>query len=474
MPCYFFSGKQYIRVTRGQLWPGTVDAGYPAPISNWGWGTFGANGIDAALSSGPVDYFFSGKQYIRVSRGTIGPGTIDPGYPTPISNWGWGAFGANGIDAALASDTKDYFFSGNQYIRVSRADTGPGKVDPGYPAPISNWGWGAFGADGIDAALNSGEVDYFFSGNQYIRVTRGETGPGVVNANYPQPISQWGWGAFGKSGIKAALWSGTDFSDAVTTPGHILGSNFNYPIQNNCSPLTDVTVTVDLFTDLTFTANGAPLAGLGSATGYTWQLNCFSSSDETDAAQQYVIGLRDGEIIGQIDNWKVDKKTEVYNSVVNLQNSPSPKTIPAGYKLRIILSNDAIGNITGATFAVYDGTGAVAGSQTIILPAADIAPIVAFQMNLVGPASGESVTLASGSGTITYTASNQLSVKASTPDCIDVMFSTVETSNCIYGELSATSSYYVQQTFNINGSAQPFSLTTDKFRHALMAHPLKK
>ena len=86
---YFFSGARYIRVTRGVIGPGTVDEGYPAPISNWGWpGGFGANGIDAALYSGPKDYFFSGARYIRVTRGEIGPGTVDQGYPAPISNLG--------------------------------------------------------------------------------------------------------------------------------------------------------------------------------------------------------------------------------------------------------------------------------------------------------------------------------------------------------------------------------------------------
>ncbi|MEU4195420.1 tyrosinase family protein, partial [Kribbella sp. NPDC026611] len=89
------------------------------------------------------------NQYIRVTRGDTGPGTVDPGYPAPTSNWGWPAgFGANGIDAALYSHTKCYFFKDNQYIRVTRGDTGPGTVDPGYPAPTSNWGWpGAFVAD---------------------------------------------------------------------------------------------------------------------------------------------------------------------------------------------------------------------------------------------------------------------------------------------------------------------------------------
>jgi hypothetical protein len=43
--------------------------------------------------------------------------------------------------AALYSRTKCYFFSGDQYIRVTRGDVGPGTVDPGYPSNISAWGW---------------------------------------------------------------------------------------------------------------------------------------------------------------------------------------------------------------------------------------------------------------------------------------------------------------------------------------------
>jgi Hemopexin len=161
---YFFSGNQYIRVTRGDTGPGVVDVGYPRTISpNWGWGSFGANGIDAALYSGSKCYFFAGGEYVRVTRGVTGPGTIDPGYPRPIApNWGWGAFGANGIDAALYSNSKCYFFSGKEYIRVTRGETGPGTVDAGYPRPISVWGWGSFGANGIDAALYSGSRCYFF------------------------------------------------------------------------------------------------------------------------------------------------------------------------------------------------------------------------------------------------------------------------------------------------------------------------
>jgi hypothetical protein len=106
-----------------------------------------------------------------------------------------GSFAGTGTDDALYSGTKCYFFSGNQYIRVTRGDTGPGTVDPGYPAPISNWGWGSFGEKGIDAALYSGTKCYFFAGDRYIRVTLGEDGPGTIDPGYPKSIAQWDWPA---------------------------------------------------------------------------------------------------------------------------------------------------------------------------------------------------------------------------------------------------------------------------------------
>src|SRR5680860_138479 len=156
--CYFFDGNRYIRVTRGDIGPGTVDAGYPASITNWNWPAgFGTNGIDAALYSGSRCYFFDGNRYIRVTRGDIGPGTVDAGYPASITNWNWPAgFGSNGIDAALYSGSKCYFFDGNRYIRVTRGDIGPGTVDAGYPAPITNWGWprGFAGAPGPTVRLH--------------------------------------------------------------------------------------------------------------------------------------------------------------------------------------------------------------------------------------------------------------------------------------------------------------------------------
>ena len=186
--CYFFAGDRYLRVTRGDIGAGTVDAGYPAPISNWNWPAgFGSTGNRCRLVLGVEVLLLPGSSYIRVTRGDTGAGTVDPGYPAPISNWNWPAgFGSTGIDAALYSGSKCYFFRGSSYIRVTRGDTGAGTVDPGYPAPISNWNWPAgFGSTGIDATLYSGSKCYFFRGSSYVRVTRGDTGAGTVDAGYP-------------------------------------------------------------------------------------------------------------------------------------------------------------------------------------------------------------------------------------------------------------------------------------------------
>ena len=453
MPCYFFSGNRYIRVTRGQTGPGTVDLGYPAPISNWGWGGFGANGIDAALYSGPKDYFFSGNKYIRVTRGNTGPGTIDPGYPAPISNWGWGSFGANGIDAALYSGTKCYFFSGNKYIRVTRGETGPGTVDAGYPAPISNWGWGSFGANGIDAALNSGPKDYFFSGDQYIRVTRGDTGPGTIDPGYPAPISNWFWGTFGANGVKAALFSGVDSvsGSAVSAPQSGLGSNSNYILYNNCNPILDLTVTIDVTQDIVCQSAS------GSTKGFGFQLNAYSPKNELSAWQQYVVALFGSEVIGAVDNWPLSGPN-IINSFFNLAGLPSAR-IPAGYQIKIALQNDAKNNITGATYSVVDNHGHSLANVTKTLTslsgvsAADLSPIIAFELNLVGPVNSESAVLSSGAGTIVYQASTPLSVLSAEPACAESGYITAETANSVYGSLTSTPSSTFAQSFNISTEA---------------------
>jgi hypothetical protein len=444
MPCYFFSGQQYIRVTRGSIDPGVVDLGYPASLNNWGWGAFGAEGVDAALSSGPVDYFFSGDQYIRVTRGTTGAGSVDPGYPAPISNWGWGSFGAKGIDAALQSGTKCYFFSGNQYIRVTRGDTGPGTVDAGYPAPISNWGWGEFGKNGIDAALNSGAVDYFFSGDEYIRVTRGDTGAGTVDPGYPTSIEQWGWGSFGASGINAALFSGTDTPvGATVTPPPRLGNNSNYFIHNNGRPLTGVVVTINIETDLT----------MKSATkidGFSFQLNCYGAAGAVRSWQQFCAILEAGGLFGEIDTFDSTGK-EAARVIGDTQSIGGGFTLAAGYQLKIALQTDAGNNITSATFSATDNHGKPKWNSTLQVGGVNLAPspIVAMTLDLVGAQDASHTVFSAGSGALIYQASTPLLVGNDYPAFVARDEFTVEYGTSTYGTLPAGPNVSLSQHFGV-------------------------
>ncbi|WP_263381434.1 hemopexin repeat-containing protein [Granulicella arctica] len=193
-----------------------------------GWNTFPA-GFDSSHVCPLYDetgaYFFNNTEYIRMTRGNEGPGTLDFA-PRSIASLGYPApFNQGPFDAALYSEGYVYFFKGQSYMRCTRSDGQLGPHDPGYPTNIAPWGWeGAadFGGPtgGISAALNSGGVDYFFEKfnpktyavQRYIRVTRGETGPGTVDAGYPQPITNWGWraGFPGPQGVTGALFSGED------------------------------------------------------------------------------------------------------------------------------------------------------------------------------------------------------------------------------------------------------------------------
>jgi Hemopexin len=459
---YFFSGKEYIRVTRGVSGAGTKDAGYPAPISNWGWGSFGANGIDAALYSGSKCYFFSGKEYIRVTRDVSGAGTKDPDYPAPISNWGWKNFGANGIDAAMRCDDKCYFFSGTQYIRVTRGETGAGTIDAGFPKPISNWGWGDFGKHGIDAALYSGSKCYFFKDNQFIRVTRGKTGAGTVDPGYPKPISNWGWGSFGANGIKAAFYSG---GNLATIPPDGLESYSNY-LLSNCNHISGLSVLINID------------EAMNGEIGFGFQLNAYSASyEDADGAQQYVIMLdSEGVLWGWVENW-----TFIGDIVVNYKlqitsfNTPG---LPAGTSLRIDLENDSSDRITAANFKAFDKSGKSLGSVKITLKGlenddgkivtdADLAPITVFQLNIVGPYDSLTASISSGFGTIVCTANENMTARATLPSCVDDQYQTGEQANTAYGKMQAAPDTQLAQYFETTSGNFPPAIHHAKFLHGL-------
>jgi hypothetical protein len=450
---YFFSGNRYIRVSRGDTGPGSVDAGYPAPISNWGWPSgFGANGIDAALYSGQFCYFFKGNQYVKSDRGQTGPGTVVAG-PLPISDWGWpSGFGANGIDAALWSGPVCYFFVGNQYIRVQRGDGDFGKVDAGYPMTITGgWGWPAPFSNGIQGALPSGSVCYFFNAQQYLRVSRGIEAAGMLNTGYPANIVNWGWPAgFGTHGIDAALYSGGKLEPA---PSSGLGSNFNYFLADGKNILTGVSVTINFDTDLVSTSNG-----------FGFQLNCYSEEVAGNTTkptwQQYIIYAEPNKttLWGWIDNWYGTHPGEqqLINWEETLVTLPTANTIKAGSSLKMTLLNDSSNNVSGCTYSYTDPSGKVS-SATINISDANLfnstnkatstnsAPIVALTFNIVADYNWNTTNFSSAEGSITYACNQPLTVLTSEPSYATFQDVTGELANTTYGKLPSTSPLNVSQ-----------------------------
>jgi hypothetical protein len=195
-----------------------------------------------------------------------------------------------------------------------------------------------------------------------------------------------------------------------------------------------------------------PFGGGGTPTqngGFSMQLNAYNPAGPTTSWMQYVFTISGNAINYGVAYWDVNAACGCGHAVcdcspplVNLSGTvlslPS-NTIPAGYVLEIDLSNDGFGNITGALFSVTDNTGKTTSSPATLEPSHQF-PIVAFQVNFVGPDGAASSQFSSGAGSITYEISNgQLCVEGGLPDLCSKSSgsraSTGEKSNATYGTI---------------------------------------
>jgi len=121
--------------------------------------------------------------------------------------------------------------------------------------------------------------------------------------------------------------------------------------------------------------------------------------------------------------------------------------------------NDNSGNVVAATLVVVDNVGNTQANVTLELlsipgvMSADLAPITAFELDLVGPFNGQSAVLSSGAGTITYEATSLLAVLNQEPSCTASGAITAETANSLYGLLPAAPSNSFTQSFNVSTAA---------------------
>jgi hypothetical protein len=132
-------------------------------------------------------------------------------------------------------------------------------------------------------------------------------------------------------------------------------------------------------------------------------------------------------------------------------------------------------SIVGVTYIVTDNQGGSGptsrGSSSIsgVNPADDLAPITAFQLDLVGPDNGGISVLSSGAGTIVYEASTPLTALPTEPSCTDGDAVTCEVANSVYGLLPAGASSTFTQSFNITQA--PMIRREGKVRRSLIVRP---
>jgi hypothetical protein len=84
-----------------------------------------------------------------------------------------------------------------------------------------------------------------------------------------------------------------------------------------------------------------------------------------------------------------------------------------------------------------------------------IAPIIAFQLNLVGPVNSEAAVLSSGAGTFVYRANNAMIALTSEPRCAESGYVTAETANSLYDSITSPASTSFTQGFHVSLTEAP-------------------
>ena len=112
----------------------------------------------------------------------------------------------------------------------------------------------------------------------------------------------------------------------ATAPAAGLGSNSNYLLSDNCNPITNLTVTIDVTEDI------------AGSDGFGFQVNAYSASGDYDGGQQYLIFLSPGgdQLSCMIDNWTLQSTGEkIINVIVPQRHCPVRTCLPGtGSRLR--------------------------------------------------------------------------------------------------------------------------------------------
>ncbi len=228
----------------------------------------------------------------------------------------------------------------------------------------------------------------------------------------------------------------------VPPPEGGLRSNHNYILgDTDCTPLRNVKITVDI------------TEGLASSAGLGFQLNAYSLSKNPPSKidwQQYMVGIsiENGKPVvhASTENWE---KAGLLNRGGHDLWKLSEDKLPARSKITIALHTDDRGNVVAADYTVVEPDGTAHEflqkvSDLEKFEPGDMAPIVAFELNLVGPSGN---VLSSGKGSIEYEAATPMTVTTKEPSCVDSHTYTAETTNSVYTELPPGPSTRFKQMF---------------------------
>ena len=258
--------------------------------------------------------------------------------------------------------------------------------------------------------------------------------------------------------------SATPTVGPVPAPTRGLGSNSNYLFYNDCNPVTELSVTVEVTKDIK------------ADIGFSIQLNAYSPQDANCVWQQYIMMFTTSNgsplrILQMVDNWPSDSfrqslnlptGSDLINTHGQLMLTLPDATLPAGYKFTISLTNDKDHNVNGVTYLIVDDKGRTTKADIRLeslfvnhtnpakpITPIDLAPINVFELNLVGPTNGKATHFSAGAGNITYAASSPLTVLSKKPSCCaaQAVF-TKESGNSVYGTLFEGPSQTITQSFD--------------------------
>jgi hypothetical protein len=332
--------------------------------------------------------------------------------------------------------------------------------------------------------------------SQWTRIPHVGSSIGPAIATFGNDLYAMWKGVGGDQALYYASFNGTAWSSAATIPGNTgqdfvpvpeggLMGNSNYMIYSNCTPLQNLSVTIEITEEISF----GSVTPSSATKGFSFQWNGYSPAGARCSWLQFNIGVdmsnpAQSTVIGAVEYWPsyIPNGSDLLNQHVPLKPIPGP-TIPAGYKFKISLGCDDTGTVNSATFAVTDQHGNAQPPQVLellkvqldgslatpqvdpqFLPGPvtqrDLAPVYAIELNLVAHDSGAAMVLKSGAGTFTYSASNQLTATNYQPSCTSAQgVFTAENGNSVYGALPASPSSTLTQSFKVNtANAQPQTL----------------